>query len=184
MATPRAIPQKQPLPPPTRYPCEKRSCQNAAPGLDSAPPVSCFYSCCSAIASNAITLTKQGACIATQTSTPLPKRAVPASINMESTLSNCYPITLPQAVPGALQLGKGGKIQSNIHPSGELLLSRVAGREADDPLLGHCLGFLVGDMANHPERLQAVHARFVLRLQSLVGGIEIDLNLPPSAHAE
>lgn len=108
-----------------------------------------------------------------QTSTPLPKRAVPASLNMESTLSNCYPITLPQAVPGALQLGKGGKIQSNIHPSGELLLSRVTGREAYDPLLGQFLGFLVGDMANHPERLQAVNASFVQRLQSLVCGIEL-----------
>jgi antitoxin PrlF len=103
----------------------------------------------------------------------LPQRTVPASTNMEFTLSNCYPITLPQALPGALQLGKGGKIQSHIHPSGELLLSRVAGREVDDTLLGQFLGFLAGDMANHPERLQAVDARFVQRLQSLVGGIEL-----------
>jgi antitoxin PrlF len=103
---------------------------------------------------------------------------------MESTLSNCYPITLPQALPGALRHGKGGKIQSNIHPSGELLLSRVACQETDDPLLGQFLDFLVGDMADHPERLQAVDARFVQRLQSLVGGIEIDLNLSLSAHVE
>jgi len=50
------------------------------------------------------------------------------------------------------------------------------GLETDDPVLGKFLGFLARDMASHPERLQAVDAGLVERLQSLVGGIEVDLD--------
>ncbi len=50
------------------------------------------------------------------------------------------------------------------------------GLKADDHVLGEFLGFLARDMASHPERLQAVDAGLVARLQSLVGGIEVDLD--------
>lgn len=43
-------------------------------------------------------------------------------------------------------------------------------------MLGEFLGFLARDMASHPVRLQAVDAGLVDRLQSLVGGIEVDLD--------
>ena len=64
------------------------------------------------------------------------------------------------------------------------VLSRTAGRQADDQLLDQFLGFLACDMASHPERLQAVDARLVQRLQSLVGGIDVDLGSSPSAYFE
>ena len=89
---------------------------------------------------------------------------------------------MPQAVPGALQLGKGARILYSILPSGEVVLIRAAGPKADDPLLDQFLGFLVCDMASHPERLQAVDARLVQRLQSLDGGIDVDLDSPLPAH--
>jgi antitoxin PrlF len=60
-----------------------------------------------------------------------------------------------------------------------VVLSRSAsseGLEADDPVLGQILGYLARDLASHPERLQAVDAGLVERLQSLVGGIEVDLD--------
>lgn len=122
-----------------------------------------------------------------QTSTPMPERTVPASLNVESTLSNQplnrYQTTALEAVPGALQLGKGGKIQCNVCPSAEVLLSCITGREADDPLLCKLLGLLARNIASHPECLQAVDADLVKRLQSLVGGIGVDLNCPLLAHA-
>jgi antitoxin PrlF len=46
------------------------------------------------------------------------------------------------------------------------------------------LGFLARDIANHPERLQAIDSTFVQRIQSLTGGIEIDLDAPLSADDE
>jgi antitoxin PrlF len=39
-------------------------------------------------------------------------------------------------------------------------------------------------MAIHPQRLQAVDASFVQRLQCLTGGIEVDLDAPLSADDE
>ena len=89
-------------------------------------------------------------------------------------------------VPGrrALRLGKRDKIRYSIRPSCKVVLTRSAspeGLEVDDPVLGEFLGFLAVDIASHPERLQAVDAGLVDRLQSLVGGIEVDLDAALSA---
>ena len=73
---------------------------------------------------------------------------------------------------------------ASIRPRGEVVLTRSTspeGLEAADPVLGEFLGFLAVDIASHPERLQAVDAGLVDRLQSLVGGIEIDLDAALSA---
>jgi len=51
-------------------------------------------------------------------------------------------------------------------------------------VLGQYLGFLARDIASHPERLQAVDAGLVQRLQSLVGDVEIDLDAALSADDE
>jgi antitoxin PrlF len=51
-------------------------------------------------------------------------------------------------------------------------------------VLGQFLGFLARDIAKPSERLQAVDAGLVQRLQSLVGGIEVDLDAALSADDE
>ncbi len=51
-------------------------------------------------------------------------------------------------------------------------------------MLGQFLGFLARDIASHPERLQAVDAGLAQRLQSLAGGIEVDLDAALSADDE
>ncbi|MCZ7559807.1 MAG: type II toxin-antitoxin system PrlF family antitoxin [Burkholderiaceae bacterium] len=101
---------------------------------------------------------------------------MPATIDVESTLTDRYQTTVPETVRRALKLSKRDKIQYTIRPSGEVVLTRVNAAEVDDPVLGHFLGFLARDIASHPERLQTVDAGFVRRLQSLVGGIEVDLD--------
>lgn len=64
------------------------------------------------------------------------------------------------------------------------MLTRAAASEGDDPVLGQFLGFLAQDIASHPERLQAIDAGFVQRLQSLVGGVKVDLDAVLSADDE
>ncbi len=64
------------------------------------------------------------------------------------------------------------------------MLTRAEPSEGDDPVLGQFLGFLARDIASHPERLQAVDVGLVQRLQSLVGGVEVDLDAPLSADDE
>lgn len=107
-----------------------------------------------------------------------------ASLDVESTLTDRYQTTVPETVRRALRLGKRDKIQYSIRPSGEVVLTRAANHEGDDPVIGQFLGFLARDIASHPERLQAVDTGLVQRLRSLVGGIEVDLDAVLAADDE
>ena len=97
-------------------------------------------------------------------------------LEVESTLTDRYQTTVPEMVRRALRLGKRDKIHYTIRPNGEVLLTRAATAEGDDPVLDPFLDFLARDLANHPERLRAVDAGLVQRLQSLVSGVEVDLD--------
>lgn len=107
-----------------------------------------------------------------------------ATLEVESTLTDRYQTTVPETVRRALRLGKRDKIHYTIRPGGEVILSRVEITQEDDPVLGQFLDFLSRDIANHPERLQAVDVNLAQRIHSLVGGIEVDLNATLSADDE
>ncbi|TVP82573.1 type II toxin-antitoxin system PrlF family antitoxin [Thioalkalivibrio sp.] len=107
-----------------------------------------------------------------------------ATLEVESTLTDRYQTTVPETVRRALKLGKRDKIHYSIRPSGEVVLTRAEVSEGDDPVLGQFLGFLAQDITRHPERLQSVDAGLAHRLQSLVGGVEVDLDGALSADDE
>jgi antitoxin PrlF len=109
---------------------------------------------------------------------------MPAPMQVESTLTDRYQTTVPETVRRALRLGKRDKIHYTIRPDGEVVLSRAAAGEGNDPALAPFLGFLARDLAEHPERLQAVDASLAQRIQALVGSVEVDLNEPLSADDE
>ena len=106
---------------------------------------------------------------------------MPATLEVESTLTDRYQTTVPETVRRALRLGRRDKIHYTIRPGGEVVLTRAKAFDGDDPVLGRFLDFLAHDIASHPERLQAVDASLAQRLQSLVGGIEVDLDAVLSA---
>lgn len=101
---------------------------------------------------------------------------MPATLEVESTLTDRYQTTVPETVRRALRLSKRDKLHYTVRPGGEVVLSRAKPPGEDDPVLGQFLGFLARDIASHPERLQAVDASFVQRLQSLTRGIDVDLD--------
>ncbi|MBM4128210.1 MAG: type II toxin-antitoxin system PrlF family antitoxin [Nitrospira sp.] len=109
---------------------------------------------------------------------------MPATLEVESTLTDRYQTTVPETVRRALRLGKRDKIHYSIRPTGEVVLTRADVAEGDDPVLGEFLSFLARDIAGHPERLQAVNAGLVQRLHALVGDIEVDLDTALSADDE
>ncbi len=109
---------------------------------------------------------------------------MPATLEVESTLTDRYQTTVPETVRRALRLGKRDRIHYTIHPSGEVVLTRAEASEGDDPVLSRFLGFLARDIANHPERLLALDAGLVQRIESLVGGVEVDLDAALSADDE
>ncbi len=107
------------------------------------------------------------------------------NLEAESTLTDRYQTTVPETVRRALRLGKRDKIHYSIRPGGQVVLSRVQSVEGDDdPVLGKFLSFLARDIANHPERLQAVDAILEQRIDSLVGSVEVDLEGRLSADDE
>ena len=109
---------------------------------------------------------------------------MPATLRVESTLTDRYQTTVPETVRRALRLGKRDKIHYEIRPDGEVVLTRAVAGEGNDPALAPFVGFLARDLADHPERLQAVDAALAQRIQALVGGAEFDLDAPLPADDE
>ncbi len=107
-----------------------------------------------------------------------------AALEVESTLTDRYQTTVPETVRRVLKLGKRDKIHYTIRQDGEVVLTRATATEGNDPVLGQFLGFLARDMASHPERLQAVDSGLVQRIQSLVGAIDVDLDVALSENDE
>jgi len=107
-----------------------------------------------------------------------------ATLEAESTLTDRYQTTVPETVRRALGLGKRDKIRYSVRPSGDVVLTRAEAPEGDDPVLGQFLGFLARDIASHPERLQALDAGLVQRLQNLVSDVDVDLDAALSADDE
>ncbi len=107
-----------------------------------------------------------------------------AILEAESKLTERYQTTVPESVRRALRLGKRDRIRFTIRPDGDVVLTRAGQTESEDPVMGHFLNFLAQDIALHPERLTAIDASLVHRIQSLVGNSEIDLNARLAAEDE
>ncbi|MEJ6656535.1 MAG: type II toxin-antitoxin system PrlF family antitoxin [Pseudomonas sp.] len=94
-----------------------------------------------------------------------------------STLTDRDQTTVPEAVRRALQLSRGDKINYKFRASGEVVLSRAEAND-DDPIIDHFIKFLGSDISKRRHHLQTLDAGFVRDIQSLVEGVEIDLNAP------
>ena len=95
----------------------------------------------------------------------------------ESTLTDRYQTTVPEPVRKALGLNKRDKICYAIQPDGKALISRVDQTESD-PILGGFLNFLARDIEKNPQHLQAISSDLVIRVQSLVFDVDLDLDSP------
>jgi len=103
-------------------------------------------------------------------------------LELESTLTDRYQTTVPEAVRHALKLGKRDKIRYAVQPNGQVVLSRA--EDHDDPALGAFLQFLARDIVAHPKHLQSVDTALVERARALVSGVEMDLDAELRAEDE
>lgn len=87
---------------------------------------------------------------------------------------------MPDTVRRALRLGKRDKIHYTIRPDGEVVLTRAAAGDGNDPALLPLLGFLARDLAEQPARLRAVDSSLEQRIRAL----EVDLDAPRLADDE
>jgi len=102
---------------------------------------------------------------------------VTSVLEVESTITDRYQTTVPEAVRRALKLGKRDKVHYSIRPNGEVVLKRAVPAEEGDPVLDAFLGFLAQDMVNHPDRLQPIDGDLAQRIQALVGNVEVELDV-------
>ena len=107
-----------------------------------------------------------------------------ATLEVESTLTDRYQTTVPEAVRRVLKLGKRDKLHYTLRADGEVVITRASEAMHDDPVLGDFLNFLANDIAKNPDRIQIVDSALRARITSLVGQMNVDLNAPLSADDE
>ncbi len=95
----------------------------------------------------------------------------------ESSLTDRYQTTIPETVRKVLGLSKRDKIQYIIQSNGQVIISRAESSQSD-PILEQFLVFLAQDIEKNPQHLQALSASLVSRVQSLVSGVDVDLDEP------
>lgn len=101
---------------------------------------------------------------------------MPATLELQSTLTDRYQTTVPETVRRTLGLGKRDKLLYSVRPDGEVVLSRAKPEDGIDPVLSSFLQFLADDMAKHPEQLKTLDTAFVQGLRSLTAGVALDLD--------
>ena len=77
-----------------------------------------------------------------------------ASLEIESTLTDRYQTTVPDAVRRTLKLRKRDKIRYVVRPDGAVLLTRAEAGEEIDPVVSKFLTFLARDMEVHPAQVR------------------------------
>lgn len=109
---------------------------------------------------------------------------MPATLDVESTLTERYQTTIPETVRRALGLKKRDKIHYSIRANGEVVLSRAEDDE-EDPALGAFLAFLAHDIASHPERLAPLSDDLLAAMKKAAHEAgDIDFDAPLSADDE
>ncbi|MSQ72490.1 MAG: type II toxin-antitoxin system PrlF family antitoxin [Betaproteobacteria bacterium] len=98
---------------------------------------------------------------------------MPATVALESTLTDRYQTTVPDGVRRALRLGKRDRIRYLVQSNGSVVLQRAD--DADDPVLGSFLDFLARDIATHPQHVRAIDAGLARRMRTLARGVKVDL---------
>jgi len=100
--------------------------------------------------------------------------AMPATLELESTLTDRYQTTVPDGVRRALNLGKRDRIRYLLQSNGSVVLQRAD--QVNDPVLGSFLDFLAQDIAAHPQHVRAIDADLAKRMRALSKGVKVDLN--------
>lgn len=95
------------------------------------------------------------------------------TLELESTLTDRYQTTVPDAVRRALRLGKRDRIRYLVQKDGSVVMQRAD--DAGDPALGAFLDFLANDMAANPQRIRAIDAGLAKRMRALTKGVKVDL---------
>jgi antitoxin PrlF len=105
-------------------------------------------------------------------------------VEAESSLTDRYQTTVPEAVRRYLKLDKRDKIHYRVKSNGEVVMERAEADDDEDPAFGPFLDFLARDMEKSVESFRPLSPQFVQRVQELTEAGEIDLDAPLSPDDE
>jgi antitoxin PrlF len=100
-------------------------------------------------------------------------------LQTESTLTDRYQTTIPDAVRKALHLDKRDKILYTLQPDGKVLLSKI-NTNNNDPIIDNFLEFITKDIENNPQHLTPMKQILLNKIQDLVVDVNFDLDKPLS----
>ena len=98
---------------------------------------------------------------------------MPATVKLESALTDRYQTTVPHDVRRALKLGKRDRIRYLVQSNGDVVMQRAG--SADDPVLGAFLDFLAGNIGDHPGQVRAVDGGLARRMRTLAKDVKVNL---------
>ncbi|WP_454743795.1 type II toxin-antitoxin system PrlF family antitoxin [Cupriavidus necator] len=100
-------------------------------------------------------------------------------IEAESSLTDRYQTTVPDAVRRALKLDRRDKIHYIICANGDVVLKRATpAAQEEDPALEPFLSLLERDIEAHPERLRPVSVGLLTKIAALTEGVEYNIDEP------
>ena len=99
-------------------------------------------------------------------------------LEIESSLTDRYQTTVPDAVRRALKLRKRDRIVYRLLNDGTVVLGRKSEVEDADPVVDRFLAFLTRDMSIHPEHMRAIDAGLLDRIRPLIADVDVDIDAP------
>ncbi|MBS0422622.1 MAG: type II toxin-antitoxin system PrlF family antitoxin [Proteobacteria bacterium] len=92
---------------------------------------------------------------------------MPAQLQVESTLTEKYQATVPDAIRKALRLNKGDRIRFTLQPDGSVVLSRAEVEQTTDAELKPFLRLLARELDVHPEAFRALPPSLVKQARAV-----------------
>ena len=97
-------------------------------------------------------------------------------LEIPATITERGQTTVPAAIRKMLALGKRDHVVFRGMADGTVVLAKRTSPEKPDPVIGKFLAFLARDMASSPSCVRAVPRNLVTRANSLVEGVDVDLD--------
>jgi antitoxin PrlF len=123
---------------------------------------------------------KTSACINNAFALPLSfthkQKTMPAILSAESTLTDRYQTTVPDAVRKALHLDKRDRLRYTVLADGVVQISRLGASDDVDPAISGFLNFLANDMTANPQHLQPMTSALLGQIQQLTAGVHVNLS--------
>lgn len=96
-------------------------------------------------------------------------------LQTESTLTDRYQTTIPDAVRKALHLHKRDKILYTVQPDGHVFISKIDETQ-NDPIIDNFLSFMADDLRQNPQHLTSINKTLLNRIESLVTDVAFNLD--------